>query len=42
MNSDWWSYEPEVGCNGTDCLVISQQEHIPPPATFSAAIRFGL
>jgi TonB-dependent starch-binding outer membrane protein SusC len=42
MNSDWWSYEPEVGCNGTECLVISQQEHIPPPASFTAALRFGL
>jgi outer membrane receptor protein involved in Fe transport len=43
VNSDWWSYEPEVGCNGTDgCLVISQQEHIPPPATLTAAFRFGL
>jgi len=42
INSDWWSYEPEVGCNGTGCLVISQQEHIPPPATFSASLRFGL
>ena len=41
-NSDWWSYEPEVGCNGTSCLVISQQEHIPPPATFTASLRLGL
>jgi hypothetical protein len=41
INSDWWSYEPEVGCNDTACLVISQQEHIPPPATFTAALRFG-
>jgi outer membrane receptor protein involved in Fe transport len=41
-NSDWWSYEPEVGCNDTVCLVINQQEHIPPPATITAAVRFGL
>jgi outer membrane cobalamin receptor len=40
-NSDWWSYEPEIGCNGTECLVIAQQEHIPAPATFTASLRFG-
>ncbi|MBI4522047.1 MAG: TonB-dependent receptor, partial [Gemmatimonadetes bacterium] len=42
VNSDWWVLEPEIGCNdGAGCLVISQQEHIPPPATFTVAVRFG-
>jgi TonB-dependent SusC/RagA subfamily outer membrane receptor len=42
VNSDWWVLEPEVGCNGMDCLVLGPQEHIPPPATFTAFLRFGL
>jgi TonB-dependent SusC/RagA subfamily outer membrane receptor len=43
VNSDWWVLEPEIGCNdGAGCLVLSQQEHIPPPATFTLSLRFGL
>ncbi|MBI4539214.1 MAG: TonB-dependent receptor [Gemmatimonadetes bacterium] len=42
LNDDWWVLDPEIGCNtGHNCLVISQQEHIPPPATYTVALRFG-
>jgi len=42
VNSDWWVLEPEIGCNdGAGCLVLSQQEHIPAPAVFTLAFRFG-
>ncbi|NIP60317.1 MAG: TonB-dependent receptor [Gemmatimonadetes bacterium] len=41
LNDDWEVLDPELGCNtGHDCLVINQQEHIPPPATFVASVRF--
>jgi TonB-dependent SusC/RagA subfamily outer membrane receptor len=42
VNSDWWVLEPEIGCNdGAGCLVLSQQEHVPPPAVFTLSFRFG-
>ncbi len=41
FNSDWQVLEPEIGCNtGHNCLVISQQEHIPPPATYTFSLGF--
>jgi TonB-dependent SusC/RagA subfamily outer membrane receptor len=41
FNSDWVVLEPEIGCNtGHNCLVISQQEHIPPPATYTFSLGF--
>ena len=41
LNDDWVILDPEIGCNtGHDCLVISQQEHVPPPMTFIASLRF--
>ena len=43
VNSDWWVLDPEIGCNtGHDCLVVSQQEHLPPPHVWTASLRFGL
>ena len=43
VNSDWWVLDPEIGCNtGHDCLIYSQQEHLPPPHTWTASLRFGL
>lgn len=42
LNSDWWVLDPEIGCNtGHDCIVYSPQEHLPPPAVFTASLRFG-
>ncbi|MDZ7779194.1 MAG: TonB-dependent receptor [Gemmatimonadota bacterium] len=42
LNDDWKVLGPEVGCNtGHSCLVINQQEHLPPATTWTASLRFG-
>lgn len=34
--------DPEIGCNtGHTCLTHDQQEHIPPPATYTLGLQFS-
>ncbi len=40
VNGDFGVFEPEMGANeGFDAQVRSIQEHVPPPATYTASIR---
>lgn len=42
FNDDWPILDPEIGSNqGQKSFVIQPQEHIPPPATFTASLKFG-
>jgi len=42
FNDDWPILDPEIGSNvGHKSFVIEPQEHIPPPATFSASLQFS-